>query len=281
MVNEDAAGVILGTLPRVLIYLGLGMMLVSFFLFYAGHMIRLYPGREAFLIASLIGFQAVVIGRFIHAKPMERILLGVAGASFTGATISLLFYPAFSFGRWDYFIFMTLLFLAFITAGLLPIWKVRPQDYGIAGAFIVSFFFEMFGFPLSLYLINTIFGTGFPTVGRAGLEKAHLWVTLGITDSVTAHFLSALIISVGVALLIVGHATLYAGRGKVVDWGIYRYMKHPQYTGIVIITGGMLIEYPTIPAFAMWLTLTMMYVVKARRETRELLTHVQKDAQHQ
>ncbi|MDJ0270210.1 MAG: hypothetical protein NXY59_06680 [Aigarchaeota archaeon] len=271
MVNEDSPGVILSPLPRVLIYLGLAMMLVSFFLFYAGHMIRLYPGREAFLITSLIGFQAVVIGRFVHAKPMERILLAVAGASFAAATISLLRYPTFSFGRWDYFIFMTLLFLAFITAGLLPVWKVRPQDYGIAGAFIVSFFFEMFGFPLSLYLINTLFGAGLPIEGRIGLEKAHLWVTLGITDSVTAHFLSALIISVGVALLVIGHTTLYSGRGRVVNWGIYRYMKHPQYTGIVMITGGMLIEYPTIPAFVMWLALTLMYVVKARRETRELL----------
>lgn len=265
--------VALGLLPRLLIYLGLAVMLVSFFLFYAGHMIRLYPGREVFLVTSLVGFQSVVIGRFLNAKPIEKILLGVAGLSFAAATTSLLLYPEFRFGRWDYFIFMTLLFLAFITSGLLPIRKVRVQDYGIAGAFIVSFFFEMFGFPLSLYLINALLGANFPLLGRPGLEKAHLWVTLGIIDSVTAHFLSALIITSGVALVIIGHVTLYAGRGKVVDWGIYRYIKHPQYIGIVIITGGMLVEYPTIPTLAMWLALTFMYLVKARRETRELLRY--------
>ena len=89
-------------------------------------------------------------------------------------------------------------------------------------------------------------------------------------DSVTAHFISALVIVSGALLVILGHATLYAAKGAVVTWGIYRYVKHPQYLGIMIIAGGMLVEYPTVPSFVMWVILACLYLVKARQESREI-----------
>ncbi|WP_455284048.1 isoprenylcysteine carboxylmethyltransferase family protein, partial [[Eubacterium] cellulosolvens] len=204
------------------------------------------------------------------------VLLLLINTAFVAAGIPLLINPDFSFetwgihARWDHFAFMTLVTLAFITAGFLPIRKVEMKEYGVATAFVVSFFYEIFGFPLTLLVIDVLLERQFPLSGFPGLKAAHLWVTLGVMDYSSAHLFSALAIFAGAILVILGHLTLYAGKGQTVRWGVYKYMKHPQYIGITVITGGMLIEYPTLPGLAMWVILMSMYARRAREESKEI-----------
>ncbi|HZK65987.1 MAG TPA: isoprenylcysteine carboxylmethyltransferase family protein [Chloroflexota bacterium] len=42
------------------------------------------------------------------------------------------------------------------------------------------------------------------------------------------------------------------GEARLVTQGIYRYIRHPQYTGFLMITGGMLLEWATLPLLIMY-----------------------------
>jgi protein-S-isoprenylcysteine O-methyltransferase Ste14 len=192
-------------------------------------------------------------------------------AAFTAAGLAILVNPTFpTFGRWDYLAFMTLLTLAFITAGFLPIQKIETGEYGLATAFVVSFFYEMFGFPLTLMAIDLLLEKQFPLSGFPGLKAAHLWVTLGLMGYSSAHLFSGITIVLGAILVIAGHLNLHAARGRTATWGVYRYLKHPQYVGIVVVTGGMLIEYPTLLGFLMWAILILAYARRSQQESREV-----------
>jgi protein-S-isoprenylcysteine O-methyltransferase Ste14 len=224
-----------------------------------------------FVAVAMGSFELIVFGRIIGSSRREAILLLITNTAFIVAGLSILTNPSFpDFGRWDYLAFMALLTLAFITAGFLPIRKVEAGEYGLATGFVVSFFYEMFGFPLTLMVLDILLEKQFPLSGFPGLKAAHLWVTLGLMDYSSAHLFSGITIVAGSVLVIVGHLTLHGGKGRIVTWGTYRYLRHPQYVGIVVITGGMLIEYPTLLGLAMWVILTSMYARRAKQESREI-----------
>ena len=248
--------------------IGLCSLLASFFTYLAMSL----PANLFFAVA-IGSFELMLFGRILGSSRREVILLLMADAAFVAAGLAIFINPSFSFGRWDYFVFMTLLTLAFITAGFLPVRKVEMREYGVATAFVVSFFYEMFGFPLTLLVIDVLLEKQLPLSGFPGLKAAHLWVTLGLMDYSSAHLFSGIVIIAGAVLVMVGHLTLYAGRGRIVTWGIYRYLRHPQYIGIIVITGGMLIEYPTLLGLALWAILTLMYARRAQQESREIASN--------
>lgn len=52
--------------------------------------------------------------------------------------------------------------------------------------------------------------------------------------------------------------------------GSYDHIRHPQYSGLFLITIGMLIQWPTIITLVMWPILTYAYYRLAMREEREV-----------
>jgi protein-S-isoprenylcysteine O-methyltransferase Ste14 len=221
-----------------------------------------------FVALSLVSFQLIFVGRLLVSRRGEAIFLILADSAVVASGSAILMNPSFpAFDRLDHLVFMILLTIAFITSGFLPIKKVEVEQYGVAAAFVVSFFYEMFGFPLTLLVLDTLLEARFPLSGFPALKAAHLWVTIGLMDYTTNHLLSGIAIAVGTALVVEGHLTLHKASGRIVDWGIYRYVKHPQYIGIIVITGGMLIEYPTLLGIAMWAVLIVMYLRRAEQES--------------
>lgn len=53
--------------------------------------------------------------------------------------------------------------------------------------------------------------------------------------------------------------------------GVYRFIRHPQYAGFMLITIGMIIEWATLPMLIMWPFIAWMYYRLAKREEREML----------
>ncbi len=51
---------------------------------------------------------------------------------------------------------------------------------------------------------------------------------------------------------------------------IYRYIRHPQYTGFLLVTLGMLFEWATLPLLIMWPILLVVYYRLARREEADM-----------
>lgn len=51
--------------------------------------------------------------------------------------------------------------------------------------------------------------------------------------------------------------------------GLYRYVRHPQYTGIVLFTLGWLVHWPSLVTLLLWPILVAAYVWLARQEERQ------------
>jgi protein-S-isoprenylcysteine O-methyltransferase Ste14 len=60
------------------------------------------------------------------------------------------------------------------------------------------------------------------------------------------------------------------GKGQLVTTGIYRYIRHPQYTGFLMITLGMLFEWATLPMLIMYPILIVLYVRLAKKEEADM-----------
>jgi protein-S-isoprenylcysteine O-methyltransferase Ste14 len=61
------------------------------------------------------------------------------------------------------------------------------------------------------------------------------------------------------------------GTGSLVKTGIYKYIRHPQYTGLLLLSLGMMIEWATLPLIILYPVMVFMYVRLAKREERDML----------
>jgi protein-S-isoprenylcysteine O-methyltransferase Ste14 len=61
------------------------------------------------------------------------------------------------------------------------------------------------------------------------------------------------------------------GTGKLVTSGVYKFIRHPQYTGLLLLSLGMLIEWATLPMLIMFPVMVGMYVRLAKREEKDIL----------
>lgn len=142
---------------------------------------------------------------------------------------------------------------------------------GLVQGFIIALYAEMYGFPLTLYVLTRIFGIEVPWVHFSG----HLWAILlgyGFVGGLVEMTLGYIFVVLGVFLLARGwyevHAAVRAGR--LVSAGLYSVVRHPQYAGILLAIIGQLIHWPTIPTLALAPFIMWAYVRLARREEAEL-----------
>lgn len=173
-------------------------------------------------------------------------------------------------------IFNILLFLGFAISFVKPKGGTEWRTMGIFIGFMVALFTEMYGLPLTIYLLTQWLGTKYPVLHPFSHPHGHLWlVLLGLSNSPTAfvllHLISNGIIFFGFYLLYKGWKLIYQSEGKrLVTEGIYAHIRHPQYDGLFLITLGLLIQWPTLITLLMWPFLIYAYYRLARREEREV-----------
>lgn len=180
----------------------------------------------------------------------------------------------YGYGFWSATIFMVLFFTLFVVGFLKPIKKREWRNLGIFEAFIVALYVEMYGFPLTIYILTTFFGIPLSFGHKAGHLNAVILERLGIMSLEEAWALVMNISSIfmwsGLIIMGIGWRKIYKGKGSLVTGGLYRYVRHPQYLGLILITTGMLVQWPTIPTLLMWPMLMFGYCRLARREEKEL-----------
>lgn len=173
------------------------------------------------------------------------------------------------FGQWGSMLIWIALFAVMLA--FVPFYKKsqwRPTSAYLA--FIVALAFEMFGIPLSMYALTWAFGIVLPD----GVLFGH---TLNQWIGPWGMYIGTAMILVGLGLVIVGWSVVHkrywskeAGQGQLVNWGIYGLIRHPQYTGFMLVTFGMMLDWLTLPLLLMWPLLFLIYYRLARREEREM-----------
>lgn len=182
----------------------------------------------------------------------------------------------YAYGMWPVVVFNILLFLFFVFGFLGPKKKFDWRSMGAFTAFIVALFTEMYGFPLTIYLLSSWMGKSYPVLNPFTHAHGHLWlVFLGLADSSTAmtilHLVSNLLIFGGLYIMHSGWVLIHSSGGKrLVTEGIYAHVRHPQYSGIFLITIGFLLQWPTMITLLMWPILIVAYYRLAMKEERDV-----------
>lgn len=179
------------------------------------------------------------------------------------------------YGDFDSVVIATALFLSFVLVLAWPRGKAQWRNAGIYSAFLLSLFFEMFGLPLTVFLLSPLvdvpimdFGSGESHLWAYALYRAGLMpLGWGVYLVMTA---SMALIALGMALLAVGWAQVFGARHGLMTRGIYGFMRHPQYLGLILILVAFNIQWPTLLTLAMAPLLIVAYVRQARREDADL-----------
>lgn len=182
----------------------------------------------------------------------------------------------YAYGNWFVAITLSVVFLVFAYQSFKPRTGVDWRSFGAFSAFIVALFTEMYGFPLTIYLLSSWLGNKFPRINFSH-NSGHLWEDLmgntGDPHFSILHILSYVLIIGGLILISTSWKILYQAtkRQTIARTGPYKYIRHPQYAGFVVIILGFLMQWPTLPTLIMAPILTFMYIRLARKEEREVL----------
>ena len=182
----------------------------------------------------------------------------------------------YDYGFWPLVIINSLMFIVFAFSFTKPRTSRDWRSLGAFSAFIVALFTEMYGFPLTIYLLSGWLQTRYPDLDLFSHESGHLWNTMLGRES-DAHFdplhlLSNLLILGGFIVLAKSWRVLHQAQqdGRLAISGPYGRVRHPQYTAFIVIMAGFLLQWPTILTLAMFPVLVWMYVALARREEEEV-----------
>lgn len=181
-----------------------------------------------------------------------------------------------AYGLWTLVVLNSAIFILFAFSFTKPRTKRDWRFLGAFSAFIVALFTEMYGFPLTIYLLSGWLGRRYPRLDLLSHDGGHLWNTLlgwqGDPHMNPLHLLSNVFIAGGFLLLASSwHALFEAQRDlRLATRGPYSRIRHPQYMAFITIMVGFLLQWPTILTLLMFPILVAGYTRLARTEEREM-----------
>lgn len=182
-----------------------------------------------------------------------------------------------AYGLWPLVIINAAVFIIFAFSFTKPKTIRDWRSFGMFSAFIIALMTEMYGFPLTIYLLSGWLSSKFPGMNLYSHDMGHLWYTLfgwtGDPHFSPFHILSYIFIGGGFIMLSSAWEKLYKAQKqhKLATNGLYARIRHPQYVGFVAIMFGFLLQWPTIVTFVMFPVLVLMYARLAKLEEKEMI----------
>ncbi|KUO60305.1 MAG: isoprenylcysteine carboxyl methyltransferase [Gracilibacter sp. BRH_c7a] len=149
--------------------------------------------------------------------------------------------------------------------------KMDKKPAGTYLAFVIAFAIEMHGIPFSMYVISWVIGKNLPE----GILWGH---TLVSSIGFWGMYINIMCAVIALFLILNGWYNIYkkywskeTGTGSLVKTGVYRYIRHPQYSGLLLLSFGMMAEWVTLPLLILYPVIVFMYVRLAKREEKDML----------
>ncbi len=180
------------------------------------------------------------------------------------------------YGLWMLVILNSAIFLMFAFSFFKPQTGRDWRTFGAFAAFVVALFVEMYGFPLTIYLMSGWLQTKYPNLDLMSHNSGHLWSTLlgekGDPHFGVLHIASYVFLGLGFYLLSAAWNVLYHAQraNRLAATGPYARVRHPQYVAFVMILLGFLLQWPTLLTLVMFPILVAMYGRLAVTEEREM-----------
>ncbi len=181
-----------------------------------------------------------------------------------------------AYGLWLLVVLNSLVFILFAFSFFRPRTWRDWRSFGAFSAFLVALFTEMYGFPLTIYLLSGWLQSRYPGVDWFSHDAGHLLEMLfgwrANPHFGQFHLLSMVFIGGGFWLLASAWKVLYAAQRShaLATTGPYAHVRHPQYVAFVLILFGFLLQWLTLLTLLMFPVLVTMYARLARREEREV-----------
>jgi protein-S-isoprenylcysteine O-methyltransferase Ste14 len=182
-----------------------------------------------------------------------------------------------AYGLWSLAIVNAAFFVLFAFSFTKPRTARDWRSFGAFAAFVVALFTEMYGFPLTIYLLSGWLARRYPDLDLLSHNAGHLWSALfglkGDPHFDLLHVLSSVVIAAGFILLGSAWSVLYKAQreGRLAQTGVYARLRHPQYAAFILVMSGFLLQWPTLLTLVMFPVLVAMYVRLAQREEQDAL----------
>src|SRR3972149_6902377 len=151
-----------------------------------------------------------------------------------------------AYGLWSLVVINVAVFAIFAFSFTHPRTARDWRSFGAFMAFLVALFTEMYGFPLTIYLLSGWLANRYPGLDLLSHNSGHLWETLlgwqGDPPLNPLHLLSGVLIGGGFILLAAARRVLNAAQQtkQLATTGPYAHLRHPQYVGFILIMAGFL-----------------------------------------
>jgi protein-S-isoprenylcysteine O-methyltransferase Ste14 len=171
-----------------------------------------------------------------------------------------------AYGLWLLVVLNSAVFIIFAFTFFKPQTKRDWRSFSAFSAFIVALFVEMYGFPLTIFLVSGWLQKRAPGIDLLSHDAGHLWHTIfglgGNPHSDWIHLLSFVVLGAGFWILAAAWPVLYRAQKvhALATQGVYAHVRHPQYVGFILIMFGFLLQWPTILTLLMFPVLVFMYV---------------------